>query len=112
VLVAVWRRLGSLWFLAGVAVALLPQSIVNLAHGSGWKPWPPRTGSDVLETQTQLAPFVTRYDTIVTAQKLDPRQFWCSPDMARALDRPLPSSPVDLAVTYWRRRSAPLFTGR
>lgn len=81
--VAVLRRLGVLAFLAGVAVALLPQVYINASHGNGYLPTP--AGTQALAAfQADVASYTVKYDTIVTSSP--PQQYYCDPRMARLVD--------------------------
>ena len=99
VAVAVARRLAVLWFLGGTAVALLPQFLLNRWRGTTWLPWPEATGA-LTEVQASYASFVVRYDTVMSGQVSDPRLFFCSPGMARALDGDVPGSTGELAKAF------------
>ena len=100
--VLVARRLSALWFGVGVAVALVPQVLLNVWRGSGWVPWPEMTGW-LTRLQSSYASYVVRYDTVsgipVGSGAIE-RRFYCSPAMARAVEGDLPSSPGELAGTF------------
>lgn len=91
------RRLAGLWFAAGMVIALMPQSILNLTRGAGWKPWPADLFG-LTQLQAYNASFVVRYDTVLSAG--DPRQFFCNPHMAQAVGDHPPASTGELAATY------------
>ena len=98
-LVLVRRRLAGLWYAAGVAAALLPQSVLNLAHGTGWKPWP--SGMLALtHLQAYYASYIVRYDTAEYGPVRAPQQFFCSPRMARAIVDDPPFSSGSLVGSY------------
>ena len=91
-------KFAGLWFGAGVVLALVPQLIVNLKHGAGWKLWPP----DMLaltQLQAYNASFVVRYDTAYVPAR-DPQQFFCNPAMAQAVGVHPPTSTVGLGDLY------------
>jgi hypothetical protein len=81
--VAVLRRLGVLAFLAGAAVALLPQVFLNASHGNGYLPTPAGTQA-LAGFQADVASYTVKYDTIVTSSP--PQQYYCDPRMARLVD--------------------------
>ena len=93
------RRLAGLWFAAGMGVALVPQSILNLTHGTGWKPWP----SDMFaltQLQAHYASYIVRYDTAEYGLARDPRQFFCNPEMAQAVGPHPPDSSGALVAFF------------
>jgi len=93
------RRFAGLWFAAGVFVALVPQSIMNLTHGAGWKPWP--SGMMALtQAQAYNASYFVRYDTAAYGPARIPQQFFCSPAMAQAVGDQPPDSTGALVVLY------------
>ena len=98
VVVLLRQRLAGLWFAAGTVVALVPQSMVNLRQGTGWKPWPPDMFA-LTQLQAYNASFVVRYDTVVLPHR-DPRQFFCNPFMAQAVGDHPPLSTGGLAGLY------------
>lgn len=106
-LVLVRRRLAGLWFAAGVAVALLPQSILNLTHGTGWKPWPVGIQS-LAQLQAYYASYIVRYDTAEYGLVRAPKQFFCSPEMARAVGDHPPFSSGALVGSYLHNLSQSL----
>jgi hypothetical protein len=97
--VLVARRLSGLWFLAGAALALIPQVVLNRSHGLTWWPWPEQTTA-LTQLQAGYAGYVIRYDTVMMGPDVYPRLFFCSPSMAGALDRKLPTSGGDLAGAF------------
>lgn len=99
VVILLRERLAGLWFAAGAAFALLPQSIVNLAHGAGWKPWPPGTAT-LLQLQSASASYIVRYDTAAYGLPRDPQQSFCSATMAQIVGDHPPASTGELAGTF------------
>ncbi|MBE3075265.1 MAG: hypothetical protein IMZ75_10020 [Actinobacteria bacterium] len=97
-LVLLRQRLAGLWFAVGVVLALVPQSMVNLSRGTGWKPWPPNMAS-VAQLQSFYASYSVRYDTVYPTAGA-PRQFFCSPDMAQAVGSQPPLSTGGLAAFF------------
>ena len=97
VAVLVWRRWIGLLMPAGVAVALLPQALFNVAKHGLWSLWPPASGA-LMAMQASLAAYVVRYDTLFGAAQ--PQQFYCSPAMAERLSAPLPTTMGGLASTF------------
>lgn len=94
--VVIWKRVLGVLFAAGVAVALLPQIVMNVIRTGSWNPLP--TGSDALVTlQAGFAAYVVRYDTMIGDESA--RQFYCSPEMARLVGDHPPQSAGELAVT-------------
>lgn len=96
--VLVSQRLAGLWFAGGVVVALVPQSVVNIMRGAGWKPWPPDMFA-LTQLQAHNASFVVRYDTVYLLNR-DPQQFFCSPAMAQVVGHHPPQSTGELAALY------------
>lgn len=93
------RRLAGLWFAAGMGVALVSQSILNLTHGAGWKPWP--SGMFALtQLQAHDASYIVRYDTAKYGLAQDPRQFFCNPEMAQAVGPHPPDSSGALVAFF------------
>jgi hypothetical protein len=100
VVVVVWfRRMTGLWFILGVGLALLPQSIYNLIMGKGWRPAPPLIASQT-QQQSFLGSFTVRHDTVAYIPRTTPRQFYCDPSMARALGNHAPHSTFGLVSAY------------
>ena len=99
VVILLRERLAGLWFAAGAAFALLPQSTVNLAHGAGWKPWPPGTAT-LLQLQSASASYIVRYDTAAYGLPRDPQQSFCSATMAQTVGDHPPASTGELARTF------------
>jgi hypothetical protein len=99
--VLVVRRWSAAWAALGGAVALLPQFVLNLRHGSpGWLPVPEQTGW-LTQLQAHYASHLVRYDTVVGAPPgVRPTLYWCSPEMAQSLGGQLPTSPTGLVGTY------------
>lgn len=97
--VLVARRVSGLWFVGGSLLALVPQFALNLWRGTTWLPWPEATGA-LTEVQASYAAIVVRYDTDMSGQVSDPRLFFCSPGMARALGGEAPHSTGELATTF------------
>lgn len=93
------RRWSGLWFVAGAALALLPQFALNRWRGTSWLPWPEATAA-LTQVQASYASFVVRYDTDMSGQVSDPRLFFCSPRMAHALDGTAPDSTGGLALAF------------
>ncbi|WP_040338453.1 hypothetical protein [Candidatus Blastococcus massiliensis] len=96
--VLVARRISGLWFLAGAAAALLPQSLYNLARGTSWLPWPEETFG-LSGRQAHWASFTVRYDTLVTPDSVAPL-FYCSPSMAQAVEDAPPTSGGGLVAAF------------
>lgn len=98
--VVLWhRRLAGLWFAAGAVVAMVPQSVLNLTHGSGWKPWPPDIAV-LTQLQAVFASYVVRYDTAAYGPTRNPQQFFCSPAMAQTVGDHPPDSTGSLAALF------------
>lgn len=82
--VALFRhRWLGLFVIAGVAVAIVPQIVLNLAMNGVASPVPIGSG-DLAQLQAGYASYTVRYDTIFGDP--NPRQFYCSPSMALALE--------------------------
>jgi hypothetical protein len=97
VLVAVvWRRWSGLLVPVGVALAIVPQVVLNRTAFGAWSAWPLESGA-LIAGQARLASYTVRYDTLFAAAQ--PQQFYCSPAMARELVPPLPASLGELATT-------------
>ncbi|TFV76079.1 hypothetical protein E4P39_09330 [Blastococcus sp. CT_GayMR19] len=101
--VLVARRWSGILFGLGVAVALVPQVLLNAWRGSTWTPWPEMTGF-LTTLQSSYAAYVVRYDTVFAGPVgsgpiEEPRRMYCSPAMAEAVNGNVPSSPGDLAGT-------------
>jgi hypothetical protein len=99
--VAVWlvyRWRSSLFAVAGIALAFVPQLVVNRYFGGAWSPFPLQTFL-ITDIQAQYASFTVRYDTVPFAGT-DPRLFFCSPDYASDVVSAIPSSSGELAVSY------------
>jgi len=94
-----FRRFRGLWLIAGVWLALLPQTILNMVNGLGWYPWPKHAGSQTQE-QSFFGSFTVRHDTFAYVQRIEPRQFYCDPSMARSLGNHAPHSTVGLISAY------------
>ena len=100
------QRSGGLWFAAGAVVAQVPQSIVNLMLGAGWKPWPSRMPR-LSQVQSYYGSYIVRYDTVYLPGRA-PQQFFCDPVMAQSVRDHLhvspgglvAPSPGDLAASY------------
>ena len=92
------QRLAGLWFAAGVVVGLVPQSIVNLTQGTGWKPWPPDMAA-LTRIQAFYASYSVRYDTVYLPGR-DPQQFFCNPAMAQTVGDHPPQSTGELAALF------------
>jgi hypothetical protein len=104
VAVLVARRLSAVWFALGAAVALIPQTLVNVWRDGTFSPWPVMTG-DLSKLQASYAAYVVRYDTVFAGSlsagpAAEPRRFFCSPGMVSALDGTAPQSPGELAATF------------
>ena len=93
------RRLSGMWFVGGAVVALLPQSIMNLAHGVSWIPWP-RDMTALTQQQADHASYIVRYDTAVYGPVRNPQQFFCDPSMAQAVGNHPPGSTRELVSLY------------
>ena len=93
------QRLAGLWFAAGVGVALVPQSILNLRHGAGLRLWPVDT-APLAKLQAQLASYIVRYDTAVYGVARHPQQHFCSPELAQLVGDDPPRSIGGLASLY------------
>jgi hypothetical protein len=91
-------KIRVVWFAAGVVVALVPQSIVNLRQGTGWKPWPPALGQ--LMQLRSTGSYAVRYDTAAYGVVRDPQQYFCDPAMARVVVDHPPLSSGDLTALY------------
>jgi hypothetical protein len=96
--VLIARRASALWFLAGAAAAVLPQSLYNLSHGISWLPWPEQTLA-LSGMQAHFASFTVRYDTLETPAGLAPL-FYCSPTMAQTIGESPPSSAGELVGAF------------
>ena len=93
-----WRH--ALWPLVGVAATLVPQVAVNRLFAGVWRLWPDRT-FQLASFQAETASYIVRYDTIPFVQDLDPRQIYCYPEYAQALEgKPLPTGTVELLQSY------------
>ncbi len=98
--VVVWfRRLPGLWFIVGIGLALLPQTLFNLIMGKGWYPAPQKIASQTRQ-QAYFGSFTVRHDTVAYIPRRTPQQFYCDPSMARALGNRAPHSTVGLVVAY------------
>jgi len=98
--IVLWfRRFTGLWLIAGVWLALLPQTILNAVNGLGWYPWPKHAGAQTQE-QSFFGSFTVRHDTFAYVQRKSPRQFYCDPSMARALGNHAPHSTIGLISAY------------
>lgn len=99
VLALVRHRWPGLLVSVGVVAGLVPQIAFNaiVLGVSGAAVFPPESG-ELTATQTHLASYVIRYDTLFgeTPQPL----FYCSPDMATRLDAPLPTTIGGLASSF------------
>ena len=94
------QRFTGLWFPAGAFVALVPQSISNLMHGSGWAPWPPGMGS-LTQLQAYYASYIVRFDAVTASPaEVTPLRVFCSPAMAQAVGDHPPGSTGALAAFY------------
>ena len=93
----VWRRMAGIFFALGILLGLLPQLIVNLTYFRFWALWPIDSAS-LIELQSGYASYVVRYDTLLG--QAQPRQFYCSPDMATSIGSTLPATTGDLARTF------------
>lgn len=97
VVVMIWRRIPGLLVSAGVAVALIPQTIVSAVGSGSWIPLP--AGSDgLVALQSGYASYVVRYDTMIGDASA--RQFFCSPEMARLIGDSPPQSGGQLALAF------------
>jgi hypothetical protein len=93
--VVIWRRGAGLFMAAGVATALIPQTVVSAVVSGVWSPLP--AGSvDLVALQSGYASYIVRYDTIF--DDASARQFFCSPEMARLVGDSPPQSASELAV--------------
>lgn len=88
-----WRRL--LWPALGVVVGFLPQIAFNRVFAYAWSPFPVSAG-EVALVQATYAGYTVLYDTVAYVETSDPRQFFCSPDMAAVIGSTPPSSTLDL----------------
>ena len=92
-------RLRGISFPAGIAVALVPQLLLNVMHGDGSQPWPPMT-SELTQLQGYYASYIVRYDTVAYTPVASPRLFFCDPQMARALAGQTPHSSMDMLKAF------------
>ncbi|MEP7192358.1 MAG: hypothetical protein ABI903_05780 [Actinomycetota bacterium] len=100
VVVILRRRLAGGLFVVGVVLAQVPQSLVNLMHGVGWKPWPPGMVG-LTQLQAYYASYVVRYDTgAANVPGLAPRQIFCDPAMAVAIGDHPPDSAGSQVLFY------------
>ncbi|TFD79132.1 hypothetical protein E3T54_05495 [Cryobacterium sp. Sr8] len=93
----VLRRWVGILFALGVFVGLMPQLILNVVRIGSWTLWP-TASSSLVSLQAGFAAYIVRYDTFLGAA--NPRQFYCSPDMASQLVTPLPATAGELAATF------------
>jgi hypothetical protein len=97
-----WFNWSRAWLPAvGMGVALFPQLLATKLFAGSWRPWPIDTFL-ITDIQAQYAGFIVRYDTIAFGGTRDPRQFFCSPDLAGALVGEVPRSSLDLLVAFAR----------
>ncbi|MBN9632904.1 MAG: hypothetical protein J0I18_20245 [Actinobacteria bacterium] len=92
-----WRRVH--WIALGAIVGALPQVILNRAVYKVWALTPGDTFR-ISEIQNQYASFVVRYDTVAYIQASDPRQFYCSPQMAAIVAQHPPATSLDLVKVF------------
>ena len=98
VLVAlIWRRWSGLFTIAGIAIALTPQVLLNVIRSSSWSLWPVNSAS-VVAAQTGPAAYIVKYDTILDTAI--PQQSYCSPQMAREIGARLPTTTGELASVF------------
>lgn len=96
VVVVIWKRAAGLLLPAGVAIALVPQVVMNAVQSGTWSPLP--AGSDdLIALQSSYASYVVRYDTMIDDESA--RQFFCSPEMAHLVGDSTPQSAGELALT-------------
>jgi hypothetical protein len=93
----VLRRWVGILFALGVLIGLIPQLILNVVSFGTWTLWP-TASSSLVALQTGFAAYIVRYDTFLGAAA--PQQFYCSPDMARQLETPLPGTAGELAAAF------------
>jgi hypothetical protein len=97
VVVVIWRRGAGIFLPAGVAIALIPQTVVSAFRSGVWSPLP--SGSaDLIALQSGYASYTVRYDTIIGDASA--RQFFCSPEMASRVGESPPQSAGELAVVF------------
>lgn len=92
-----WRR-APLPIVGAVGV-LATQSVYSWARAGTFSLWPPDV-STVSAIQLNYAAYGVRYDTVAYSASVDPRQWYCSPEMAGAVAGDLPTSTGDLLLTY------------
>lgn len=94
-----WRR--AVLPAAGFGAAFVPQMVVNKLVRGEIRPWPLDTFL-VTNIQAHYASFTVRYDTVAFDDSRDPRQFYCSPDLAAAVVVDPPTDSVGLATAFLR----------
>ncbi|MDF1604305.1 hypothetical protein [Nocardioides sp. YIM 152315] len=96
--VLVVRRLRVIPVAMGVLLALLPQALYLRRHDYPAGLMPP---DSFLITQIQVGygAYGVRYDTVAYSN-VDPRQWYCDPSMARAVDGDLPTTARGLFGTF------------
>jgi hypothetical protein len=92
------RRVRGLWFLGGVAFALVPQILANRWWDISWLPWPEETFV-LTQVQARYASYTVRFDGVLGPDGLAPL-FYCSPSMAGAIDGEAPGSGGDMVGLF------------
>lgn len=94
-IIAVSRRMPSLWLVPGAVIALVPQLVLNFATWGTWSVVPVATAA-LTRVQAVQSAYVVRYDTVVELGR-HPQQFFCDPGLASSLaDTPPPDGPLEL----------------
>ncbi len=83
---------------AGVAVGLLPQVLYNAHRGLPFSAVP-RDARLISEIQLFYSAYGVRYDTVAYLDQ-DPRQWYCNPEMARAVGDQVPTSTSELLQIF------------
>ena len=96
----VFSRLRVLATIGGVALALVPQVVINAVSKGSWVPWPVNAFV-VTDVQTKYAGYIVRYDTLVQATDVSSAQlFYCNPGMASRFLSGTPGSMGELAMSF------------
>lgn len=103
IVVVVWRRWIGLWFPAGILAALIPQLVANVSSSGRWSILP-GASDGLVALQAGYAAYTVRYDTMINSANA--RQFFCSPEMARAVGDSPPASGGELALTFLQNMPA------
>jgi hypothetical protein len=96
-LIGRWRS--AVWPALGLVAGVVPQILLN-HFGMGRWLLLPTEAYGISNVQTAFAGFVTRYDTLAYVGAVDPRQFYCSTEMASVLISGVPRSPSELLFTF------------